>query len=635
LGGHQFAINRFFKLQGGRVSIIGDPPQITEDAMSRVDRRLADTLANGCGLAWEYLFYLKDECKRLRNATTSLLIGLVTAGLAQTLSPLPILVSWVVLAMANAFERFRKRDEHDLLLLPGRRDDPAFITDHGGRVVQAAGRTDALLKSRSVEHLADLIGPHQLERMLTLSDKNREAPQTGSIECYAEPLRNWYEIKFLPVYSRCGRLPAKVLVWFNNITARKELERRQHDLLAFSDHLIANIKAVAKEGGGLDRLAGSLLGNYRGIFISRLNRQSDLVGHVYKHGAPITRSKKITIPKDSVAPVLLSRRLQTVMSDERRNYPSSDEFSNKYPFDERVVSFLGEPIENFINYHAGDISVIAFNSVRGVGPGEHSFIETLLNLFRSIGALIDLARENEEQFLQKVMGLCAAAEYSDELTGRHILRVNAYSRLIVQELGMGREFSENIGRVAALHDIGKVAVPELIKLQRRYSSEERLRMQMHTIYGAHIIASMMKYSQQDDPRMRMAYNVALHHHQTFSGTGYPKLKKQNAIIEPHSKHYQDYEHLQPLAGAEIPIESLIVGLADRYDALRTKRPYKESYSHERVLSILSYGDGSGQKAEEIFGHEIWAVFIKNHHRFKDIYESMQNWGDFQSIEKDL
>jgi HD-GYP domain-containing protein (c-di-GMP phosphodiesterase class II) len=580
------------------------------------------TLSNGCRLAWEYLFYLKDESKRLRNAFASALIGIAAMGLTQALSPLPFLVGWMVLVIVNAFERFRRRDENELLLLPGRREDPAFVTDHGGRIVQAAGRTHDLLKSRSAEHLSDLIGRQQSERILALVDKNCEAPKTGRNECYAEPLRNWYEVKFQPVYSRCGRLPAKVLVWFNNITARKELELRQHDLLAFSDHLIANIKAVAKEENVFELLAGSLLGNYRGIFISQMNPQNDLVGHVYKHGAPVTQSDEITIPKDSAAPVLLSRRLQAVMSDERRNYASPEEFLKKYPFDERVMSFLGEPVADFINYHVGDISVIAFNSIRGVGPREHSFMETLLNLFRSISTLIDLARENEEQFLQKVMGLCAAAEYSDEVTGKHILRVNAYSRLIAEELGMGPEFSENIGRVAALHDIGKVAIPDLIKLRRSYSPDERLRMQMHTIYGAQIIGSMMKYSEREDPRMEMAYNIALHHHQTFSGTGYPKLKQQNTIHAPHSKNYQDYEHLKPLTGAEIPIESLIVGLADRYDALRSKRPYKEEYSHEEVLSILSSGAGSGLTAEGIFGNEIWTVFRNKHHLFKDIYVGM-------------
>ena len=71
---------------------------------------------------------------------------------------------------------------------------------------------------------------------------------------------------------------------------------------------------------------------------------------------------------------------------------------------------------------------------------------------------------------------------------------------------------------------GKVAIPELIKLARPFNRDQRLEMQMHTIYGARIIETMMAYSEKEDPRMVMARNIALHHHQTFNGKGYPRLK---------------------------------------------------------------------------------------------------------------
>jgi putative two-component system response regulator len=82
--------------------------------------------------------------------------------------------------------------------------------------------------------------------------------------------------------------------------------------------------------------------------------------------------------------------------------------------------------------------------------------------------------------------------------------------------------------------------------------------------------------------------------------------------------------MQPLAGREIPIEGLIVGLSDRYDALRSKRPYKEGYSHETAVSILSPDGRFGKRAEEWFGKDIWSVFQKRNAYFRDIYESMQN-----------
>ena len=202
--------------------------------------------------------------------------------------------------------------------------------------------------------------------------------------------------------------------------------------------------------------------------------------------------------------------------------------------------------------------------------------------------------------------------------------MNAYSRLIAGELGFDSDFVENIGRVAALHDIGKVAVPELIKLAKPYSRKQRLEMQMHTIYGARIIETMMAYSEKEDPRMVMARNIALHHHQTFNGKGYPLLKSNGTIQAPLDRDYADYQNYAPLSGAEIPTEALVVGLADRYDALRSRRPYKDTYSHEKTLAVLTQDDRSGINGAEWHGDKIWHVFEKHHPRFKEVFEDMQN-----------
>ena len=373
-----------------------------------------------------------------------------------------------------------------------------------------------------------------------------------------------------------------------------------------------------------DRLAAFILNNYQGVLITRIDPDGNLNGYVFKRIGELLRSEAIVIASDSYAPVFLSRRETTVISDDIRNYPSINKFDEKYVFDKRVRSFLDMPIRNFINYHAGDVSIIAFNSVRTLTDQENIFIEVLLNTTRAIVTLADLARENEEQFLQKVMGLCAAAEYSDEITGRHILRVNAYSRLIAQELGFDADFVENIGRVAALHDIGKVAIPELIKLAKPYRPEQRLKMQMHTIYGARIIETMMAYSEKEDPRMVMARNIALHHHQTYNGIGYPRLKSNGTILNPTGRNYADYQNNASLSGNEIPIEALIVGLADRYDALRSKRPYKEAYSHEKTLAVLTKDDRSEIFGADWYGDNIWQVFEKHHLRFNEIFEGVQN-----------
>jgi HD-GYP domain-containing protein (c-di-GMP phosphodiesterase class II) len=578
-----------------------------------------------CGhLLWEYSYYVRQELRNPAIYLTSAVIGLPAVWMMNAPSMIPFLVPFIVQIAANAILRFRNRDVDTLLLLPGQREDPAFIMDHRGNVMMSAGKTEQLFKKNAITKITDLIETGDFNRLVNNLDYSCIDPETRSIDIYSGRLHNWYKIKFNPIVSHCGRLPEKLLVWFSEMTTQREAELRQRDLLHYTDSLMSDVKILARKQSTYDHLATFILNNYEGVFIARIDPEGNLSGYVFKRNGELRRSEAVAIAHDSYAPILLSRREATVIADDIRNYPSARSFDKKYMFDDRVRSFLNMPIRNFINYHAGDVSIIAFNSVRTLTVQENIFIEVLLNTTRAIVSLVDLARENDEQFLQKVMGLCAAAEYSDEITGRHILRVNAYSRLIAEELGFDLDFVENIGRVAALHDIGKVAIPELIKLARPFNREQRLEMQMHTIYGARIIETMMAYSEKEDPRMVMARNIALHHHQTFNGKGYPRLKLNNTIQEPVFKNYVQYQNHTALSGVEIPTEALIVGLADRYDALRSRRPYKEAYSHEKTLAVLTKDDRSGINGAEWYGEEIWSVFEKHHLCFKEVFEGMQN-----------
>ncbi|MBW2338329.1 MAG: HD domain-containing protein, partial [Deltaproteobacteria bacterium] len=495
-----------------------------------------------CGhLLWEYSFYIRQELRNPAIYLTSALIGLLAIWMMNAPSIIPFLIPFIVQTAAHAILRFKNRDVDTLLLLPGQREDPTFIINLDGNIVVSAGKTEQLFKKISITNMIDLIGADAFDRLINQLDHSCIDPETRSIDIYSGRLENWYEIKFKPIVSCCGRLPEKLLIWFTKVTAQREAELRQRDLLHYTDSLISDIKTLARKKSTYDHLAAYILNNYEGVLITRNDPDGNLSGYMFKGNGEVRRSEAIVIAGDSYAPVFLSRREATVISDDIRNYPSASAFDKKYNFDQRVQSFLDVPIRNFINYHAGDVSIIAFNSVRAINFQENIFIEILLNTTRAIVALADLARENDEQFLQKVMGLCAAAEYSDEITGRHILRVNAYSRLIAGELGFDSDFVENIGRVAALHDIGKVAIPELIKLAKPYNRDQRLEMQMHTIYGARIIETMMAYSEKEDPRMVMARNIALHHHQTFNGKGYPRLKSNGTIQAPLGRDYADYQ----------------------------------------------------------------------------------------------
>ncbi len=124
--------------------------------------------------------------------------------------------------------------------------------------------------------------------------------------------------------------------------------------------------------------------------------------------------------------------------------------------------------------------------------------------------------------------------------------------------------------------------------------------------------------------MRMARNIALHHHPTFNGKGYPRLKRNGTIQAPLYQDYAGYLNNTPLSETDIPTEALIVGLADRYDALRSRRPYKEAYTHEKTLAVMTDDDRSGISGYDWYGDDIWGVFEKHHLHFKDVFERMQN-----------
>jgi len=464
--------------------------------------------------------------------------------------------------------------------------------------------------------------------------------ECGPVECYSPLYKKWYGIK-------TGRSEDRrtLLVWLEDITSRRQLDEKLSKIRDFSDSLINDLSELVEKDTSFMRLAQLILElGYEGVFIAEA-LESKIEGKVYKlqkkDGASgfnesesardnIVSSEALRISKDSDAPIWLSRRRGRMSYDEAGvggslgKVYSEEEFHRVYPFDERVSHFLDSPIRSFINYHEGDVSIIAFNLNRPIGSGDLLAIEVLVNSARSVSSLISLAKENEQKFLQSVTGLCAAAEYSDEITGMHILRVNEYSRLLAEKIGMAKKGQNHIGQVAAMHDIGKVAIPHLIKLERVFTPQERREMEMHTLYGAQIIAKMMTCCAATEPRLAMAYEIALNHHQMWNGEGYPPvIDREDRRGSMTSKNRSEYDVLRPARGHEIPMTARIVSLADTYDALRSVRQYKPGMSHEKTVEIIRNDDRSGLRGEDRFGPDLIQIFNSHHQKFEEIFETMQ------------
>jgi putative two-component system response regulator len=166
-------------------------------------------------------------------------------------------------------------------------------------------------------------------------------------------------------------------------------------------------------------------------------------------------------------------------------------------------------------------------------------------------ATASLAAREEEIILR----LSRAAEFRDGDTGRHILRMAKYCRSIAEGLGLGREVCETLYLAAPMHDIGKIAVSDTILLKPgKLSPEERALMEQHTTSGYKILAD------SGCALLQMAAEVAWSHHERWDGGGYPR----------------------GLRGTEIPLFARVAAVADVFDALTSRRPYKHAWSAEEA-----------------------------------------------------
>ena len=159
-----------------------------------------------------------------------------------------------------------------------------------------------------------------------------------------------------------------------------------------------------------------------------------------------------------------------------------------------------------------------------------------------------------------IQRLAVAAEYRDDDTGRHTRRVGRLSQLIGAALRMPEEQLLLLGQAAALHDVGKIGIPDGILLKRgRLTRQEFERMKAHTSVGAAMLAG------RNFPLLAMAEEIALGHHERWDGTGYPG----------------------GIAGEAIPLAARVVAVADVFDALTHARPYKEAWTVTDAITEIS------------------------------------------------
>lgn len=217
--------------------------------------------------------------------------------------------------------------------------------------------------------------------------------------------------------------------------------------------------------------------------------------------------------------------------------------------------------------------------IDGLAAGADDFVRKPFNPAEIVARLNSgrrlLALETAEM---TIFALARLAESRDPDTGAHLERVRSYCRLIASHLKrsgaagdeVDDEFVRLIFQTSPLHDIGKVAIPDSVLLKAGPLTREEFEiMKMHTVYGAQTLdAAIERYPSA--PFLHMARDIALRHHEKFDGSGYPG----------------------GLAGADIPLCARIVAVADVYDALTSRRVYKDACTHEQSRRIILEGRGT-------------------------------------------
>ncbi len=195
--------------------------------------------------------------------------------------------------------------------------------------------------------------------------------------------------------------------------------------------------------------------------------------------------------------------------------------------------------------------------------------------------------ELKESYLDSIHRMVMAAEYKDEDTGDHIVRIGKYCTLLAERLNLSEVFLETINYAAPMHDIGKIGIPETILLKPGKLTEDEFDViKTHTLIGARLL------SKSKSNILQMAHEIALSHHEKFNGRGYP-----NQLI-----------------GTDIPLAGRLVAIADTFDALTSKRPYKDPYPKEVVYDVMK------KERCEHFDPDILDVFIDNFDQFFEIRE---------------
>ncbi|MBQ8160406.1 MAG: HD-GYP domain-containing protein [Clostridia bacterium] len=221
------------------------------------------------------------------------------------------------------------------------------------------------------------------------------------------------------------------------------------------------------------------------------------------------------------------------------------------------------------------------------------FLFTLLFTYiMEYGAYIQQQADETNRIQEEVIvNFAEISENKSGQTGQHIRRVSEYTKVIAEEMGLSPQEIEDLRLAATMHDIGKLLVPtEILEKPGKLTDEEYRIIQQHTTWGGQLLENV------EGREMHLSRAIALEHHERYDGRGYPARKK----------------------GGEISLPGRIVAVADVYDALTSRRSYKDSWPEENAFREILNGRGTQ------FDPQVVDAFQKAHDRILEVRETFRD-----------